>query len=731
MNVFSNLQNMARTYGKYVLIAFILFFLSSCATQTTKTAQKPVDKIDKPSKEVVLNNAEKALQKAEVEWLQNGDIEQRNSLLLAAAQDFQSAGECRRADIIIATIEPFLENPLQQQYSLLLKAECALIQHYAAGLSAELIQTPIDTMISWLTPITANQFIARKEVLIAHLAALHERWDLAANVLSQQLNADSPLNVDRVSNADDPTNIDRSSRVAPEQILWQWFLKSSKSTQNAMGQSNPFMRAYLSLANILEDEKLTDASRQQAIVFWQRQNPTHPLSLSLPSGVKQYLAQTLKEVRNIAVLLPLSGRVEVQGDAIKQGIMTAYFAKLENINNNNPGETIPNIRFLDTGSDTASFVSDEITPEGLMQYDIVIGPLLREHVSIVKNFNLPDSMLVYLNRLSRTTSKIGDDDNTVAALLQDEFVDLANSDLPKSDLPNSDLATGSSDNALMQANQEQAQNQSQSVIFNAESTSAKVYFALAPEDEAAQLANLMKKQGMRTPIIISNGSSLSRRMVDAFNEQWIALNGLDAIKPPKIVTFSDNKGLRVGITAALDVLQSQRRINQLSNLSSETVHSVTRNRRDVDAFVVFALPQQVELLNPIIEASISLFTDRTIPVFATSYSYQHQLNKNSIRDLRSLVFVDMPFLMPAQRDSALAQQVDNLWNKPPSSFLRLFAFGYDAFQFSEQMQQLAYFSHTDLKGLSGKLTVNEQLQVIRSLPSAVIQDDSITQVDGF
>jgi len=296
-------------------------------------------------------------------------------------------------------------------------------------------------------------------------------------------------------------------------------------------------------------------------------------------------------------------------------------------------------------------------------------------VNLVKDFNLPDSMLVYLNRLSTEASMTESSNNT-------------------------------------------------------SDTSAKVYFALAPEDEATQLANLMKKQGIRTPIIISNGSSLSRRMIDTFNQQWIALKGLDQIKPPKIVTFSDNKGLRIGITAALDVLQSQRRISQMTSLTTETVHSVTRNRRDVDAFVVFALPQQVELLNPIIEASISLFTERTIPVFATSYSYQHQLNKNSIRDLRNLVFVDMPFLMPAQRESALAQQVDDIWNNPPSSFLRLFAFGYDAFQFSEKMQQLAYFSHTDLKGLSGKLTVNNQRQVTRSLPSAVIQNDSITQADG-
>jgi outer membrane PBP1 activator LpoA protein len=651
VNVFSNLRT-------YLSVAFILLFLASCASQTKIASQKPVEKETKASRDVILNSAEAALQEANIEWQKNNDINQRNNLLLGAAQHFQTGRECRRTDIIIANIESFLEDPLQQQYSLLLKAECALIQHYASGLSAELVKTPIDTMISWLTPITENQFLARKEVVIAHLAALHERWDLAANVLSQQLSADSPLN------------------KSTEHILWQWFLKSSKDAQNTMGSNSVFMRPYLALANILEDESLTDSSRQQAIGFWRLQHPTHPLSIDLPNGVTGYLAQSLNDVRNIAVLLPLSGRVQVQGDAIKQGIMTAYFAKLENINANDPGQAIPNIRFLDTGSDNDAFVSPAITPESLMRYDIVIGPLLREHVSLVKDFNLPDSMLVYLNRLS-------------------------------TEAPMTESAKSTSD------------------------TSAKVYFALAPEDEATQLADLMKKKGIRTPIIISNGSSLSRRMIDTFNQQWIALNGLDEIKLPKIVTFSDNKGLRIGITAALDVLQSQRRISQMTSLTTETVHSVTRNRRDVDAFVVFALPQQVELLNPIIEASISLFTERTIPVFATSYSYQHQLNNNSIRDLRNLVFVDMPFLMPAQRDSALALQVDDIWNNPPSSFLRLFAFGYDAFQFSEKMQQLAYFSHTDLKGLSGKLTVNDQRQVTRSLPSAVIQNDSITQADGF
>ena len=676
----------------YFHVIFVLVFVASCASPTKIVDKKPVEKEVKPSKEVTLNNAELALKRAESEWLKNRNITQRNTLLLAAAQDFQIGGECGRTDIIIANIEPFLEDPLQQQITALLKAECALIQHYASGLSSELIATPTDTIIAWLGTITADPLVARKEVLIAHLAALHQRWDLATNVLSQQLNADSPLNKEQ------------------EQLLWKWFLKSSESTQNALGQSSQFMRAYLSLANILEDENLTDSSRQQAILFWQQQNPNHPISINLPDGVRGYVDQKLKEVRNIAVLLPLSGRVQVQGDAIKQGIMAAYFAKLENINKNNPGQIIPNIEFLDTGSENGTFVSDKITPEGLMTFDIVIGPLLRDHVSLVKGFNLPESMMVYLNRLSVSssldeTANAESSDNLELASLEEEYSDLIDSSMEQE-----------AQDAL------EAQDDKQT---------AKVYFALAPEDEAIQLANLMKQRDVSTPIIISNGSSVSRRMIAAFNQRWIALNGSDDFSTPKVVSFSDNKGLRIGITAALDVLQSQRRIRQMSSLTTETVHSVTRNRRDVDAFVVFALPQQVELLNPIIEASISLFTERTIPVFATSYSYQHQLNKNSIRDLRNLVFVDMPFLMPKQRNSDLAKLVDSSWNEPPSSFLRLFAFGFDAFQFSENMQQLAYFSHTDLKGLSGKLTVNSQRQVTRSLPSAVIENDSITQVDGF
>ena len=663
----------ASTLSVTVIVSVLL---SGCATPPKQkvSAPKAVEEtlVDVPE----LSTAESAIQQAEQDWARNRDIDSRNAFLLQAAQDYQASQECGKANIIIANIEPSIEEPFQQQSATLLKSECALLKHYSSGQSKELIQPSIDTMVSWLSNINDNRFSNRKEVLIAHLAALHERWELAANVMAGQLSADSPLN-------------DKAA-----QNLWDWYLKADTKTRQQLNNQNSVLAGYGQLASIVENPALSDKDRQQSITFWLNQNPNHPLAISVPQGVADYLEQNITSVNKIAVLLPLTGRVQAQGNAIKEGIMSAFFAQLREKQEDNPGIELPQIDFFDTGSFPEQFTSEEINQENLLTYDIVIGPLLREHVATVDSFDLPNSMMVLLNRLD-TSGQI-EPGNSLDTLGQIEPV-------------------GRPD-TLDQ-------------IEPGNSQSAKVFFALAPEDEAKQLANLMKERGVTTPIIINNNTSISQRMVAAFNEQWLALNGVEQrpedLRQPKEVTFTDNKSLRIGITDALDVLQSQRRISQVSGLTSEVVHSVTRNRRDVDAFVVFAQPEELELMNPIIEASISLFSERTIPVFASSYSYQHRLNKNSIRDLRNVVFVDMPFLMPEERVSKIAVEVDELWNNPPSSFLRLFAFGYDAFQFSTQMQQLAFFSHTELQGKSGRLTVNSSEQVVRELPSAVVSENQI------
>lgn len=624
----------------HLSVLIVALFISSCASQSPKTAseQTPITEKVISTDEVV---KEDYVSLAEQAWLKNNDIIGRNALLINAAQEFSEQTDCARANLILSSIWPSLENPLHMQKTQLIKAECAIlyIQNNAV---------PFTLIEDWINSVRSPELQARKEIVLAKLHALQENYRSAIRNLLPNANEASILNTQSAKD------------------IWQWFSMLSEEDQRLVLNEFPSLSPYQELLSLIENTELTDLGRQQAIQFWRDNYSLHPLNTDFPIEIDAFTQQSLNTVRTITIMLPLTGRLEAQGDAIKQGVITAYLKKLEYLKQNDPAMLLPKVRFVDTGSDSDKLSADASKPDIYESSDLIIGPLLKEHISEVSRLNINNVPSIFLNRLDESADSIS--------------------------------------NAL--------------------------YFSLSPEDEAKQIARLMIDRGISTPVIINNGGALSERMKEAFLSTWEtygALQGLataDSSLLPQI-SFTNNKSMRIGITSALDVLQSQRRISQMEGLSSEVVHSVTRNRRDIDAFVVFALPDQIELINPIIEASISLFSETALPVFASSYSYQHQLNKNSIRDLRNLIFVDMPWLMPEQRESQLAKEVDNIWNQPSSSYLRLFAFGYDSFQFAERFGQLSFFKQNRLQGLSGELRINDKRQIVRELPVASVGQESI------
>jgi outer membrane PBP1 activator LpoA protein len=578
---------------------------------------------------------------AEKAWLEDNNINMRNDLLIRAAQQFASNSQCPKTNTVLGQIWPSIENNKQFQQAQLLKAECAILNIDEQTVSLELIQ-------SWLLNVSSPELFARQQIAQAKLAALEANYAVAIRKIIPHMDTVSILNTQSAKD------------------VWAWFSALNNIERHQLVAELPELAPYQTLALLTENTKLTDLSRQQAIQFWRDTHASHPLNIDFPDSISAFTQQTLKNINNITIMLPLSGRLEAQGDAIKQGTITAYLKALEDIKKNDPATPLPRLHFVDTGSDSGTINDEARASEIYQESDLIIGPLLKEHVAEVSRLNINNVPAIFLNRVDSTA----------------------------------ELA----DNAL--------------------------YFSLSPEDEAKQIAKLMIDQGITTPVIINNGGALAERMQSAFISTWESYGALQGIATadgsllPQI-TFTDNKSMRIGITSALDVLQSQRRISQMESLGTDVIHSVTRNRRDIDAFVVFALPDQVELINPIIEASISLFSETALPVYASSYSYQHQLNKNSIRDLRNLSFVDMPWLMPEQRNSELAKEVDSVWNQPSSSYLRLFAFGFDSFQFAERFGQLSFFKQNRLQGLSGTLQVNDIQQVVRELPVASVGQDAI------
>lgn len=625
---------------RLLLIVLTGLSLGGCASKTPETVVVPeAPKIAEVKPVQIADDDYLAL--AEKAWQIDANIDVRNELLIKAAEKFSKQFECKSANVILSHIWHSINKNKHHENAQLIKAECAIFNIQEETISLELIQ-------SWLDSLSSSEFHHRKQIAQAKLDALSDNFEAAIRKLVVNLEQASILN------------------TQPSKQLWQWFSELSQLQRDKLVNEYPVLVPYQALASLTENTELTDLGRQQAILFWRNTHADHPLNKDFPESIDAFTQQALVSIDKVTIMLPLSGRLAAQGDAIKQGIISAYLKTLEDIKQNNPATLLPKLNFVDTGSDTQTLSASAQDPTIYQESNLIIGPLLKEHIAEVSRYNIENIPAIYLNRI---------DEGSRQPL-----------------------------NAL--------------------------YFSLSPEDEASQIARLMIDQGITTPVVINNGSILASRMQDAFLSTWERYGALQGIPTADsallpVISFTDNKSMRIGITSALDVLQSQRRISQMENLSSEVVHSVTRNRRDIDAFVVFALPDQVELINPIIEASISLFSDTALPVFASSYSYQHQLNKNSIRDLRNLSFVDMPWLMPNQRNSEFAKEVDIIWNKPSSSYLRLFAFGFDSFQFAERFGQLSFFKQNRLEGLSGTLQVNNNKQVVRELPVASVGQDAI------
>lgn len=640
----------------------ISFVLAACGSSPSKVNNALNETpINKP---VSITQTESALERIARTFATSEDMTLRNAALVDLANDYAQQSDCVSSNIILKNIDNSISAVQTRSKSNLLKAECALQKSafVTANLNdASLPKHPLIPLLeSWLVENSFSdpQWQQRNTIAKAHLHQLKAQYAQAISVLFMSMSINDVVQVPELSNK-----------------IWAWFsMLNTADRQSTMQRFRVFEEHYAVL-QIIEDTALSDSQRQNSIRQWLSQYPLSFIGQNLPTQISRYLSLASTQEGNqgkTAVLLPLSGRLASQGNAIKQGVLAAYFERVKSLAPSANDTSGLSIEFLDTGS--LNNMNDDINAEYLSQFETIIGPLLKSHVEELATFSLDNQKKVLLN---------------------------------------------------------QAQ-----VVLNDEQ-SVHTFYALSPEQEAQQLAKLMRDSNIQFPVLIQDNSNVAKRMQVAFEQAWLNMPTVASSNPPlqtqtnneqtkrsvQVINYTDNKSMRIGITAALDVLQSQRRIAQLNNLSNETVLSVTRNRRDVDAFVVFAKPDDVELINPIIESSISLFTGQQIPVFATSYSYDHKQNKNTQRDLRNLIFIDMPWLLPAGREQALSMQVDSLFNQPPSAFLRLFAFGYDALLISDNMAQLSTFKHMHVSGLTGTLSILDNDELNRELSSLSITNN--------
>jgi hypothetical protein len=468
--------------------------------------------------------------------------------------------------------------------------------------------------------------------------------------------------------------------IEKSQQIWQWLKNLSLKELRNEKLRNTQLQAWLQLSLIVHTYGLDPTLLAEQIVNWQSRFGDSALARQLPAEVSLSLQQTPIKPIKIAVLLPLSGRLSSQGLALKEGILAAYL-------NNLPEALIPPVEAVDVNNTSQStsptyrqlnfFDSALKTPQELNDLvadsDFVLGPLLKESINGLTELLPADKIMLALNR-SENESK-----NNPSPILE---------------------------NSMPLAKKEH------------------YFYALAPEDEAEQLAQYIKHKGYKRPIIFTADNNVTSRMTEAFLSSWMKDSA--GLRQPDVAVFSDSKDMREQVESLLDVAQSKARIKQMENVADIEVFSVERNRLDIDVMILFANPEQTELLNPIIEASLSPSSAGSLAVFASSRSYSLELSKNSLRDLRNLTFSDMPWMLPGHQWSELANQTNELWPQRLDALLRLFAMGYDAYELIGNLRQLQTLPQITKPGLTGELSVADDGVLHRHLPLAQIVQDRVS-----
>ena len=649
-------------FCKLFMFALIVILLASCSSVSQRSTEKAAS-TDRFTPTEVLFSSDYYLDKAAQAYTKTGDISLRNQWLLKAAESFQLEDDCLKSIKLLRVIESELQGNLQQTQNKLIRAECYLR-----------LPTPAVQQAQRLIPqITRDLgFDKRIHRLQVQLFRHQLQWLKAANAVL--LTASEP---DEQSNE-----------------IWGLLQSLSLAQLEEARLREGQLQAWLQLSIIVRRFGLLPEELSYAVLEWQSRFLNHPLSQTLPPEISQALSLQPLSAARIAVLLPLSGRLASQGLAIKEGILAAYLNNLDKVRL--PVSVIvpqPNSALLRTPLNEAlpatnttlatEYVLQQIrffdsnlkTPEEMNALvgdsDFVIGPLLKEKVSGLLKLLPTEKPILALNRVEQGPK--------IAELLQQKTV------------------------------QREA-----------------YYFALDPEDEAQHLARHIRDNGFKRPIIFTANGSTTQRMANAFVKEWQAIDDSSLYIAPDLATFTSSKDMREQVSELLDVTQSKKRIKQLENLTTQEVFGVERNRRDIDAIVLFANPEQTELLNPIIESSLSPFTRQTLAVFASSRSYSMNLSKNNLRDLRNLTFSDMPWMLPDHPWSELATQARNLWPQRQDTLMRLFAMGYDAYQLLPKLRHMHLLPQNSMQGLTGELSMDSEAQLHRRLPWAQINQDRVS-----
>ncbi len=184
--------------------------------------------------------------------------------------------------------------------------------------------------------------------------------------------------------------LNQSEQATNHQQIWSLLKSMTPSTLQALeeAQAPDVTTGWLRLAALVNEFGAQPNLLARQLAGWKRDFPNHPAQKDMPAGLGDLTATAAStSVQQIAVLLPLSGNLEPQGAAIRNGMLMSY--------KENQGQFTLN--FYDTQSKPTIDLYKQAIQEGA---DMIIGPLLKDRVEELLKAN-PTVPVLALNELDK------------------------------------------------------------------------------------------------------------------------------------------------------------------------------------------------------------------------------------------------------------------------------------------------------------------------------------------
>lgn len=317
-----------------------------------------------------------------------------------------------------ATFEPTAEDAS----SLLARADSAsasealfwYLQAYAAALAeseldlARVASTKIDSTIA--SPLQRTELA----LLDTELLIREENWDLALGLLQQQTADDAPrwfrlsgeiqqglghsvaaaLDFHQCALQSASNNLATASFC--EDRRWQ-ALQSATPPELSRLTSQPDrdLAGWAELAFIVNNNSGAIENQTRALDRWLTENSRLGTGQNIPEEALRLMLVEFDFPQRVALLLPLSGRLQEAGQAVLDGFMAAHYETLQ------LRLPVPDLSVFDTATTTAELLAANITAGS---FDLVVGPLDGTMVTDLLQALPPQIPVLALNRVPPDTN---------------------------------------------------------------------------------------------------------------------------------------------------------------------------------------------------------------------------------------------------------------------------------------------------------------------------------------